>query len=212
MTAGKFGSDTTDHLITAAVVSGTQKIFRGDGVTAQSVGVVAGVDNGTPIYSNANWRIPAMTNGAITGSGNSLITAFHWIGTGSAKNRIYLGDGVGGASTTQIFGDQPDKLITGLAFGKLNGTTGRLAIGLDIAGVGTVYSSDGTTSNLLANKIYENQFWDITAMAVGRVDSDTDDELVTAFDMATKTELHTGDGTTLGSGATAAGKLYTNPE
>jgi len=84
--------------------------------------------------------------------------------------------------------------------------------GVASSGVGKVYSSDGTTTNLLANKIYENQFWDITAMAAGRVDTDADDELVTAFDNSVQTELHSGDGTTLTFGATAAGMFYKNPD
>ena len=192
MTAGRFGSDSTDSLITAAVVGSIQKVFRGDGKTAMAGASMPGVDNGTPIYSSASWRIPAMTNGTISGSTNSLITAFRWVGSGSPKNRIYLGDGTTGVATASIFDDATDKVITSLAFGRLNGTTQRLAIGFDVSGVGTIYTSDGTLTNLLQNKVYENQFWDITALSAGRIDTDTDHELLVAFDNSIKTEVHLG--------------------
>jgi hypothetical protein len=209
ITAGKFGTDTTDKLITAVTTGGQQKIFRGDGVTAASGSSIPGVDNGSPLYSNNNWRVQALTNCKLNGSTNQLISGFRWLGSGAPLNRIYTGDGVTTGASTFIFSDAT-KVVTALACGKLGGASVQLATGFDVAGVGTVYTSNGIGS-LLSKKVYENTFWDITALAAAQVDPDTNDELITAFDSAIKTEVHTGDGTTLSSGATNVGTFYKNP-
>jgi Right handed beta helix region len=210
ITAGKFGTDATDKLITAVTTGGLQKIFRGDGATAASGSSIPGVDNGSPLYSNSNWRVQALTNCKLNGSTNQLISGFRWIGSGAALNRIYTADGVTGGASTSIFSDA-SKVVTALSCGKLGGASVQLAIGFDVGGVGTVYTSNGIGS-LLSKKVYENSFWDITSLAAAQVDSDTNDELITAFDMAAKTEVHAGDATTLGSGATNVGVFYKNPE
>jgi hypothetical protein len=211
MTAGKFGSDTTDKLIVAAVVNGTQYVFRGDGKSAINGSAMPGADNGSPLYASANWRIPALTNGPITGSTNQLIAGFTYVGSGSPLNRIYYGDGVSGVATNKIF-DDPNKVITRLAFGSFGGTQ-RLITGVISGGVSTVYESQSLATNLLYRAIYQNQYWDITSLAAGHIDNTagSDVQLLTAFDLPNKTEVHWGDGNTTSLGATNRGVYYANP-
>jgi len=92
LTAGKF-SGTQAKLYSAFSSSGTQSIVRGNGVTPQVGSTITGFNDGTTIYSSSSWTMPAMTTGKIDSTGNlKLITAFQWVGSGAAKNRIYLGD------------------------------------------------------------------------------------------------------------------------
>jgi hypothetical protein len=204
LTAGKFGNDAADTLITAAVINGVQEIWRGDGHTAQSGTSIPGVA-GTRLYSNEKWRVTALTNGVISGSTSSLITAFHWVASSTLLNRIYTGDGVGGASSVQILPDST-KVITALTVGKLGGSTPRLVSAFDDAGTGQVYLWTGTTIG--ASPVYSNQFWDVTSLAAGAVDATSNDQLITSFDQPGKTEVHWADGT---SSATSGGLLYAFP-
>ena len=203
LTAGKFAGDTNDQLITAAVISGVQQIWRGDGRTAQSGSLAPGVA-ATSLYSSPKWRVTAMTNGVITGGTNSLITGFHWVASSTVLNRIYLGDGVGAASTTTIL--DTTKLVTALTVGKLGGTTPRLVSGFDTSGTGEVYLWTGTT--MASTALYSNPVWHITSLAAGKVDSTTNDQLITSLDLPGRTEVDWADGTT---GILNGGKLYVFP-
>ena len=60
--------------------------------------------------------------------------------------------------------------------------------------------------------VSENQFWDVTALSAGLVDSIANDSVVAAFDNASATEVDWGDGITTRSGATNLGLLYKNPD
>jgi hypothetical protein len=214
MTAGKFGSDTTDKLITAAVVNGTQYVFRGDGKSPVSGSSMPGVNNGTPLYSNANWRVNALTNGKVCGSStNSLVSGFTWVGGGSAINRVYCGNGIDGAATTRLI-DDASKVVTALAVGKFDGVNPRLATAVKSGTTASVYLSDGT--NPLAQKLYNSGYWTVTALSAGRIetDGDSDDELLGAFDASTETQVQWGDGVTTSSnssgGVTNRGTYYKN--
>ncbi|RYZ04386.1 MAG: right-handed parallel beta-helix repeat-containing protein [Myxococcales bacterium] len=204
LTAGKFGADSADVLVTAAVVNGVQQIWRGDGHTAQSGSSIPGVALSS-VYSNSSWRVTAMTNGAISGSTNSLITAFQWVASSSQINRIYTGDGVGGATSVQILPDTT-KMVTALAVGRLGASTPRLVSSFDAAGTGQVYVWSGTTIG--ASAIYSNQFWAITSLATGAVDATSNDQLITSIDQVGRTEVRWADGTT---GITNGGTLYAFP-
>ena len=204
LTAGRFAGDAEDVLITAAVISGVQQIWRGDGHTAQSGSSAPGIA-GTNLYSSPKWRVTALTNGVISGATNSLISGFHWVGSSAQINRIYTGDGVGGAATTSILPDTT-KIVTALTVGKLGGTTPRLVSAFDASGTGQVYPWTGTTISSTA--LYSNSLWDITSLAAGKVDSVTNDQLITAFDEATRTEVHWGHGTT---STTNGGTMYAFP-
>jgi hypothetical protein len=210
MTAGKFGSDTTDKLITAAVVNGTQYVFRGDGKSAISGSSMPGVDNGTPLYSSSSWRINALTNGKVCGgTANSLVSGFTYVGTGSPLNRVYCGNGVTSVAETRLI-DDASKVVTALAVGKFDGVNQRLATAVLSSGVASVYLSDGT--NHLAQKLYNNRYWTLTALSAGHIetDGDADDELLGAFDNSLQTEVHWGDGATTSLGVTNRGVYYKN--
>lgn len=204
LTAGKFGQDSADVLVTAAVVGGVQQIWRGDGHTAQSGSSIPGVAI-TSLYSSSNWRVTAMTNGNIANVGNQLITAYHWVASSTQLNRIYTGDGFSGANSAQILPDTT-KIVTSLAVGRLGGATPRLVSGFDASGTGQVYVWTGTTIG--ASPIYSNQFWDITSLATGAVDAASNDQLITSIDQVGRTEVRWADGTT---GITNGGTLYAFP-
>ena len=204
MTAGKFGSDASDVLVTAAVVSGVQEIWRGDGRSAQSGSSRPGVAV-TKLYSNANWRVTAMTNGVVSGAVNSLITAYHWVGNSNALNAIYTGDGVGGASTTQILASSP-KPVSAMTFGRFGGSTARLVSSFDNGTVSEVYVWTGATIG--ASPIYSNASWRVTSLATAQIDAIANDQLVTSLDFGPRTRVDWGDGTT---GVTNGGSLYAFP-
>jgi hypothetical protein len=204
MTAGRFGMDFEDVLVTAAVSNGVQEIWRGDGHSAQSGASQAGVAI-TKIYSSANWRVPAMTNGVISGGVNSLIVAYHWVASSTALNRIYTADGVAGANSVQILPDTT-KQITAMTVGKLGGSTPRLVTAFDTGSAGQVYPWTGTT--IAASPIYSNGSWRVTSLATAQVDAAANDQLVTSLDLSTRTLVTWGDGTT---GVTNGGTLYSFP-
>jgi hypothetical protein len=210
LAAGTF-SGTTAKLYSASSSSGTQSIVRGNGVTPQSGSTVTGFNDGTTIYSSSSWTMPAMTTGKIDASGNlKLITAFHWVGTGSPKNRIYIGDATAtnGATNGGTIFDNGAQTVRALATGKFDGTNERLISAYDDGGVARLYLS-GSTGTAQATSLYSSSSWAITALAAGNVDSaSTGDEIVTSFDSTTKTQVHAGDGT---ASATNVGPLYVWP-
>jgi hypothetical protein len=209
LAAGQF-SGSVPKLYTAASVAGTTQIHRGNGVTIQSGSSSPGVADGTIVYSSSSWTVPAMTTGKIDSSGTlKLITAFHWIGSGSPKNRIYLGDGSAGSGATgTVIFDDPSWQVRALATGKLDGSATRLISAFDAGGTGKVYLSDAS-AQALGTSLYSNSTWSINAVAVGNLDgAGTGDEVITAFDHSSATQVHAGDGTT---SATNVGEYYRWP-
>jgi hypothetical protein len=209
LAAGAF-SGTVPKLYTAASIAGTTQIHRGNGVTAQSGSSSPGVADGTIVYSSTSWTIPAMTTGKIDSSGAlKLVTAFHWIGSGSAKNRIYMGDGSAGSGATgAVIFDDPSWEVRALATGKLDGSATRLVSAFEVAGTGKVYLSDAS-AQALGTSLYSSSSWAINAVAVGNLDgAGAGDEVITAFDRSLATQVHAGDGTT---SATNMGEYYRWP-
>ncbi len=213
MTAGQF-SGTVPKLYTAVSISGTQQIHRGDGITPQSGASKLGVSDGTIIYSSNNWAIPAISTGKIDSSGAlKLITAFRWLGSGSPTNRIYLGDAsvTNGATNGGTIFESSTWQVRGLATGKLDGSATRLISAFDAEGTGKLYLSN-SSAQAQGTSLYSNSTWDIAAIAVGNTDSaSAGDEVTTAFDQPSATQVHSGDGTTSGSGATNVGSYYRWP-
>lgn len=218
LAAGKVAGALQPKLFTAISTGGVQQIHRGDGFTLPSGGSSAGVSEGSVVYSSGSWAIPAMTTGKVDGSGNvRLVTAFRWLGSGTPKNRIYLGTGAtsgGGATDVATVFDDPAITVSALTSGTFDGTNERIVTGVDDGGVGKVYLSSlsGGVVQPLGTLLYSNSAWDIASLTRSETRSTSSgDELVTAFRKTDGTQIWSGDGTSASSGATTFDEYYRWP-
>jgi hypothetical protein len=209
MAAAKFGGDATAKLITAATVDDVQKIFRGDGTTAQSGSANQGLNNtAQPLYSNNGWKVTAMTAGVLSGSTPKLVTAFQWLG-GSPLNRMYTGNGTTSATSTMVWEKNESWVVAALTIGKF-ATNPRLITAYNVNGGARVYSSNDLATTIDHVQLYSSASWDVTALAKARHSSVFSTEfLITAFDLSDKTEVWVGTGT---QGTTDIRPVYRNPD
>jgi hypothetical protein len=215
MAGGQVAGTTAPKLFVAVSHDGVQEIHRGDGVSSPSGSTNPGVTDGTALYSSANWEIPALAVGPVDGTAVKLVSAFHYIGTGSPLNRLYLGSGSGSAGATDggSFFSDGSTLIRALAIGTFNGTSSRLAWGANVGGVGKVYLSglSGSTITPQATQLYSNSSWDIATVVRSETRSGGGDELVTAFHTSSSNQVWSGDGSTATGGATTFDNYYRWP-
>jgi hypothetical protein len=159
-----------------------------------------------------------MTAGKVDGSGNvRLVTAFRWLGSGTPKNRIYIGtgaaSGVGATDVATAF-DDPAITISALTSGKFDGSNERLVTGVDDGGVGKVYLSSlsGGVVEPRGTLLYSNSAWDIASLTRSETRSTSSgDELVTAFHKSNGDQIWSGNGTSASSGATGLDEYYRWP-
>jgi hypothetical protein len=218
LAAGKVAGAAQTKLFTAISTGGVQQIHRGDGFTLPSGSTSLGVSEGPLVYSSSNWAIPAMTAGKVDGSGNvRLVTAFRWLGSGTPKNRIYIGtgaaSGVGATDVATAF-DDPAITISALTSGKFDGSNERLVTGVDDGGVGKVYLSSlsGGVVEPRGTLLYSNSAWDIASLTRSETRSTSSgDELVTAFHKSNGDQIWSGNGTSASSGATGLDEYYRWP-
>jgi hypothetical protein len=183
--AGDFDDDARDELATAFLRNGETRIYTGDGINSAT---------GNRIYTSTIWTVPAMTTGDFhSDPGDELISAFE----SATTTRIYSGNGVNSALSHGHFYSNPSWTINALAAGDYAGTGSPQLISafrLKSTGENRIYRGSGTSATDLGS-FYSSSLWTVASLAAGQFNADTTDELVTAFNHTTETQIHTGNGT-----------------
>jgi hypothetical protein len=187
MTGGDFDGDGRSEVIAAlSSFSAGNRLYHGDGTSS--------VINLGQIYTGTGWYFPALTAGDFDEDGkDELVSAFQ----NSQQTRIYRGDGTSSAInhglvysskiwevpalTADFFnGGSVPHLVT--AFKHRDSYETRL------------YTGNGVTS-ATSTLIYSNTAWRVSALAAGNFDTDSLEELATAFTWPTRNQIWASDGT-----------------
>lgn len=203
--AGDFDDSGRVELLTALESSGgTTRIYRG-----------AGIDSiGSSIYESTYWDVSAMIAADLEGDGtHKLVTAFFHPTTNGGETRLYMGNGVTSATSGGYDFSSTELAITALTAGypgaaggpRLNFASVYTAFRpLNGSGNREIYRGSYNTPRL--NRVYQSTTWDIAAMAMGELDPDRQDTLVTAFEWPSRNQIHGGNGI---SAATGLGQYHT---
>lgn len=192
-----FDGDGNKELITAFNDrNGGVEIYRGNGNSVGSYG---------RIYSSPWFHVDAFSSGDFDNNGDvELITALN----NNSNTQVYRGDGISSiASHNRLYksefwniadmisgdfnGDNQEELIT--AFNAIDDSETQIQLG------------DGFSSIGNHGLLYTSAFFRTSSLTSGDFDSDGSDEIITAFNNFSNTQIYRGNGI---NSATNFGKLY----
>lgn len=187
LTSGDLDNDGIPEVITGYNASSLCEVKRGNGVSS--------LGNFGKLFQDENMRIKAITSGDFDGDhSREIICSFDNQGVTEA----YRGDGISetyGATNLGKIYEHSWWEIDALSAGNFDSDTrDEVFTVYNGSSLTNVKRGNGTSSLGNLDKLFEHQWWQVSAISTGNIDSSGQPKLVTAYYSPSKIELKIGDG------------------